>query len=141
MNDDGSQRRSSALALLAVLVGAIVQITSNSGPFTLWQSIVGLIMICTAFAYDRDIGDTLFERLSFSLILAGGFVFLLGFWIDRALVKRGLIEWNCVDLPCKIKASKPGFVSDNIEDDAYFKLWLGLGAIFVVYYAIRGRNR
>src|SRR5262245_45880192 len=41
----GSEQKSAALALLAVLTGAIVQITQSRGPFTTWQTMVGLIML------------------------------------------------------------------------------------------------
>lgn len=116
---DGQQSRSLALALLAVLVGAIVQIISNSGPFTLWQSMVGLIMVCTAFAYFRDVGFAFFERLAHSLILAGGSVFMFGYWIDRAVTQAGVVTWKCDELPCKITKYHPGRFTDSLQDEIF----------------------
>jgi hypothetical protein len=72
------------LALLAVLVGAIVQVTQGPDPFTLWQSMVGLIMVLTARAYDKDIATGWSsEAIAFAMIVAAGIVFVLGFFLDR----------------------------------------------------------
>lgn len=121
------QRHGVALALLAVLVGAIVQVTQGPDPFTLWQSMVGLIMILTAHAYDKEIATGWSsEAIAFAMIVAAGMVFVLGFLLDRLFLWIGVVQWG--DAHQEKLVSVPGFISFSLHDDLYFIMWLLLTA-------------
>jgi hypothetical protein len=122
-----AQRHGIALALLAVLVGAIVQVTQGNDPFSLWQSMVGLIMILTANAYDKDIdAGWSSESVAFAMIVAAGFVFVLGFLLDRIFLWVGVVQWG--DATREKLVSPPGYIRLNLHDDLYFIIWLLLTA-------------
>ena len=89
-----SGRKSVVLALLAVLVGAIVQITQSEGPFTSWQTMVGLIMIFVSMAYREEINKDSFEGFSYALVIGAGVVFVLGFPIDLILMEAKWTVWD-----------------------------------------------
>jgi hypothetical protein len=121
------QRHGVALALLAVLVGAIVQVTQGKDPFTLWQSMVGSIMILTAHAYDKEIATRWgSEAIAFAMIVAAGIVFVLGVFLDRIFLWSGIVHWG--DANREKLISLPGYISFNLHDDLYFILWLLLTA-------------
>jgi hypothetical protein len=133
------RRQSIALALLAVLTGAIVQVTQSEIPFSPWQTIVGLIMVASAQAYGKQISrgwDA--EALAFAMIFAAGIVFSLGFVLEQALPGIGL-SWT---EPSGDGKPKPGFLSRNLEDDIYFAIWACLTVIvFFVRYRAGGNSR
>ncbi len=117
------QRHGVALALLAVLVGAIVQVTQGTGPFTLWQSMVGLIMILTAHAYDKEIATGWSsEAIAFAMIVSAGMVFVLGVFMDRIFLWSGVVQWG--DAHREKLVSMPGFISFSLHDDIYFIIWV-----------------
>ena len=129
--DRQPERQSIALALLAVLTGAIVQVTQSETPFTPWQSIVGLIMVASAQAYGKQISRGWnAEALAFAMIFAAGIVFSLGFALEQLLPKFGL-SWT--DPPVDGKP-KPGFLSKHLEDDVYFLIW---GFLTIVIFCVR----
>src|SRR5262245_414462 len=123
------QRQGVALALLAVLVGAIVQVTQGTEPFSLWQSMVGLLMIVTAHAYDKEIAaHWSAEAVAFAMIVAAGIVFATGFLVDKALLAMGIVQWS--DATREKFVSPPGYISFNLQDDLFFVIWLLLtGAV------------
>jgi hypothetical protein len=129
--DHQPERQSIALALLAVLTGAIVQVTQSDTPFSPWQSIVGLIMVASAQAYGKQISRGWnAEAIAFAMIFAAGIVFSLGFVLEQALPKVGL-SWSD---PAHGEKPKPGFLSKNLEDDVYFVIWTFLT---VLIFSIR----
>lgn len=126
MRDD-PQRQGVALALLAVLVGAIVQVSSGSGPFTLWHTMVGLIMLLTALAYDKEIdAGVSAEATAFAMIIAAGIVFIFGFLLDRLFLRWGVVSWQGGARDELV--SVPGFVSFYLHDDLYLAIWLAVAA-------------
>jgi len=131
---DALQRHGVALALLAVLVGAIVQVTQGDDPFTLWQSMVGLIMILTAHAYDKEIATRWSsEAIAFAMIVAAGIVFVLGVFLDRVFLWSGVVQWG--DASREKLVSRHGYISFSLHDDLYFFIWLLLtGGVFWVRY-------
>jgi hypothetical protein len=132
--EEEPERRSIALALLAVLTGAIVQITSTDQPFTPWQTIVGLIMVASAQAYGAQISRGYnAEAIAYAMIFAAGIVFSLGFVLDQAFAKIG-VTW--ID-PASSNA-RPGFLSQHLEDDVYFVIWIGLSVLVLL---LRSRNK
>jgi hypothetical protein len=117
-----------ALALLAVMVGAIVQVVVTSGPFTLWQTFVGLTMLFTALAYGKDVRGSFCANLAYSLVCAAALVFTFGVWIDIYLRKIGITEWKCTDQPCRV-FSKAGFVTESMQDDIFGIAGLSLAIV------------
>lgn len=129
------QRHSVALALLAVLVGAIVQITQGTGPFTPWQTIVGLIMLFTARTYDSEIDARLgSEAVAFAMIVAAGMLFVFGFTLDRLFLTVQVVGW---DQNREKLLSLPGYISFSLHDDAYFAIWLTATAVVVWLRSLR----
>ena len=111
---NGLQRQGVALALLAVLVGAIVQVAQGPDPFTLWQSMVGLIMVLTAHAYDREIATGWSsEAIAFAMIVAAGIVFVFGFLLDRLSLWSGVVQWG--DAHREKFVSMPGFIGFRLH--------------------------
>lgn len=127
-------RKNIALALLAVLTGAVVQVASTEQPFSPWHTIVGLIMVASAEAYGSQISKGLkWEAAAFAMILAAGIVFSLGFVLDQAFAKIGL-SWGD---PLSGKPN-PGFLSQHLEDDVYFTIWAVLSILILLVR--RARN-
>jgi hypothetical protein len=98
---------------------------------------VGLIMVLTAHAYDKDIATGWSsEAIAFAMIVAAGIVFVLGFFLDRLFLWGGVVQW--ADAHREKLVSKPGFISFNLQDDLYFILWLLLTA--AVFWARHQRS-
>lgn len=125
------ERKSVALALLAVLVGAIVQITHAEGPFTPWQSLVGLIMLSASIAYSADVGRSLSECICFALIVAAGVLFTIGFLLDPLLEWLKLIELSVQNSEIKVMSPRV-FSGVYLHDLILCVLWL-LIALLVLY--------
>jgi hypothetical protein len=88
---------------------------------------VGLIMVLTARAYDKDIATGWgSEAFAFAMIVAAGIVFVLGFFFDRLFLWSGVVNWS--DAHREKLVSLPGFISFSLHDDLYFILWLLLTA-------------
>ena len=95
-----------ALALLAIAVGATAQLTVSEGPFSLWSSTVGLLLLVSIAAYRKEIGYTPLATLAFSLITGYVLLFTLGIGIDYATAENAAVLGPAARLFCPSDASK-----------------------------------
>src|SRR5262245_3620514 len=84
-----------ALALLAIAVGATVQLTATSGPFSLWSTMVGLLLLSAIVAYRDEIGFGAWTELAFSLITGYVLLYVFGFLIDNYVVPSKKADLTC----------------------------------------------
>ena len=102
---------------------------------------VGLIMILTAHAYDKEIAIRWSsEAVAFAMIVAAGIVFVLGVFLDKLFLWSGVVQW--VDASRERLVSRHGYISFSLHDDLYFIIWLLLtGAVFWVRQEALGATR
>jgi hypothetical protein len=116
------------LALLAVLVGAVVNVAQATGTFTPWESIVGLIMLFTARAFGDNISSgRTYESIAFSMIMGAAILFCIGFLVDQFLLYLEILKINPSD-PARY-ISKRGYFSSSEQDEFFFLLWIALTSI------------
>jgi hypothetical protein len=130
----GYQKRDSsqALALIAIAVGATSQLTMGEGFFSLWSTMVGIILLLLIHAYEGDVGAGWPERIALAAIKAYSWIFAIGIIIDLpfALGPRTFVRdlnacyafYNLADdsLQC--------FIGNR--DVLIFAIWLSLFFVF-----------
>jgi hypothetical protein len=118
-----SPRNSSplSLALLALLTSAVVVMSRGNDYFSLWDSMVGLIIVLVAAAYRQEIStDPIYYRLAFSLIVGAGLLFIVGPFVESAIYYADpVINYNGPLL----------LTPDKLEYDLVF---VGIWAFFAV---------
>ncbi len=128
---EGHPRNLIVLALLAVLVGAVVPVAQATGSFTPWEAIVGLIIIFTARAFGAEVSAGLTsESIAFSMIMAAGIVFCIGFLMDQVLLYLNIVRPNANEPGHLI--SRQGYVSLSEQDEIYLLLWIVVTALVLI---------
>lgn len=127
MSQERPQRQS--LALLALLTSAVVTVTGGNEFFSLWDSMLGLIIVLVAAAYRHEVGPDRIYRAAFALIVGTGMMFIVGPFLESAIYAvKGTLQYDgpFLETPDKM-----------IYDGIFVGVW-GLFA-FVIYLHLNRR--
>jgi hypothetical protein len=129
MNQDRAPRQS--LALLALLTSAVITVTRGSDFFSLWDSMLGLIIVLVAAAYRHEVGTERTYRAAFALIVGTGMMFIVGPFLESAIYAvKGTLQYDGPFLQTPDKM---------IYDGIFVGMW-GVFA-FVIYLLLHRRPR
>lgn len=79
-----SQGSPISLALLALMTSGVVVMSRGNDYFSLWDSVIGTIMLIVAAAYKHEVGIDPYYRLAFSLIVGASLMFVVGPFVESA---------------------------------------------------------
>jgi hypothetical protein len=126
---DRPQRQS--LALLALLTSAVVAVTRGSDFFSLWDSMLGLIIVLVAAAYRHEVGPDRTYRAAFALIVGTGMMFIVGPFLESAIYAvKGTLRYD-------------GPFLQTPDKMIYDGIFVGVWALFafVIYLLLHRRPR
>jgi hypothetical protein len=121
-----------SLALLALMTSGVVVMTRGNDYFSLWDSVVGVIMLSVAAAYRHEVGIDPYYRLAFSLIVGAGLMFVVGPFLESAIyyVHPDIAyEGPLLQTPGKL-----GY------DGVFVAVWLSFAALVYFTLARRGNQ-
>ncbi|MGB8657542.1 MAG: hypothetical protein WCE90_07120 [Candidatus Zixiibacteriota bacterium] len=104
------------LGLLGIVIAGVVAVGSQYGKCTLWETIIGIILLDLLFCINRTGFHTFFEKSAFSATAGFCVTITIGFFIEKLLN-----IWPYFDIP-REKESERRHVF-------FFCLWVLLSSI------------
>lgn len=111
------------LALLAIVIAGLVAIGSQPGRFTLWETIIGIILLDLLFCINRTGFHCCCQKFAFCAIAGFCVIITIG-----VLIEKCLDHWRYFDVPpCQKESGRRHCV--------FFGLWIlfSLIAFFVAF--------